>query len=235
MLTIDGARGEGGGQILRSALALSAVTGTAVRIQRIRAGREKPGLLPQHLAAVRAAAQISEADVDGDRLGARELVFRPRRVRPGAHHFAVGTAGSATLVLQTVLPPLLLADTPSRLSLEGGTHNRFAPSFDFLSRAFLPLIARMGRRVTATLERPGFYPAGGGRFTIDITPVPGLTPLALTERGLIRRRHARPLVARLPVSIADREVPVGTHLADQLLLPMALAGTSTLRTLPLTT
>ena len=166
MLLIDGSQGEGGGQILRTALGLSLVTGTAFRIEKIRAGRAKPGLLRQHLTAVNAATVIGDALVDGAELGSPALVFRPRSVRPGAYRFAVGTAGSASLVLQTVLPPLLTAGASSILTLEGGTHNPWAPPFDFLARAFLPLLERMGAPVRAAIQRYGFYPAGGGQFTV---------------------------------------------------------------------
>jgi RNA 3'-terminal phosphate cyclase (ATP) len=306
MLTIDGSEGEGGGQILRTSLSLSVVTGRPFRIERIRQGRAKPGLLRQHLTAVMAAAEVGRADVDGAVLHARELVFRPGRVRPGAYRFAIGTAGSACLVLQTVLPMLLLAAGPSTVVLEGGTHNPGAPPFDFLARAFLPRLAAMGARVHAALDRPGFYPAGGGRMTIAIEPTAALQPASVLDRGPIRRQRARALVANLPESIARRElgqvreqlgwsetdlevtvldgvsrgpgnvlmleiesahvtevftgfgepriraetvaqraidevhdylardVPVGPYLADQLMVPVGLAGGGAFRTVPLT-
>lgn len=208
MIEIDGSFGEGGGQILRSSLALSVATGQPVRLVRIRAGREKPGLLHQHLAAVKAAAAISAAEVSGAELRSRELTFRPRGVHPGRHVFSVGTAGSTGLVLQTVLPPLLSAPAPSSLVLEGGTHNPNAPPFDFLARAFLPLLVRMGARVQARLERPGFYPAGGGRFTVNIEPAGRLGRLEILERGPIRAVRARATVVRLPAHIAERELDV---------------------------
>lgn len=207
MLNIDGSIGEGGGQIVRTALALSIVTGTPVRLFNIRAGRGKPGLLRQHLTAVRAAAEVCDGEAGGAQLGSRELRFRPGKVRGGDYRFAVGTAGSATLVLQTVLPPLLLADGPSKLTLEGGTHNPYAPPVDFLARAFLPLVERMGPRVAVRLERHGFYPAGGGRFTAHIEPAP-LAPLHLPERGNVLRCEAEALVAGLPRDIAERELAV---------------------------
>jgi RNA 3'-terminal phosphate cyclase (ATP) len=302
MLTIDGSSGEGGGQILRTSLALSLVTGAPVRIARIRAGRGRPGLMRQHLTAVRAAAEIGGAEVSGAALGSGEVVFRPRAVTPGEHRFAVGTAGSATLVLQTVLPALLCAAKPSTLLLEGGTHNPAAPPFDFLERAYLPLVRRMGPEVSATLERRGFYPAGGGRFRVEIAPAPALRRLDLPERGEIRGRRLVATVVNLPGGVAMREieaaigvlgwdreacrpeeiqgaqgpgnvvtidvesehvtevftgfgekgvraevvgeavarealayleagVPVGEHLADQLILPMALAGGGSFRTI----
>lgn len=304
MIQIDGARGEGGGQVLRTALALSVATGRSFCIENIRAGRGKPGLRRQHLAAVRAAAAVGEAVVEGDALGSARLRFAPAGCRPGRHRFSVGSAGSATLVLQTVLPALCLADGPSSLVLEGGTHNPWAPPFDFLDRVFVPLLSRMGPRVTLHLERCGFYPAGGGRFRAGIEPVQRLAPLALTERGAIEQRRVRALLSRLPRHIAEREiervlqaldweydraeieemdaagpgnvvlvecacrhvtgmfcgfgrrgvpaekvadeaagqarawlaagVPVGPHLADQLMVPMALAGGGRFTTLPLT-
>ena len=208
MITIDGSFGEGGGQILRTSLALSLVTGQAFRIQNIRAGRQKPGLLRQHLTAVEAAAKVGDAAVDGAALGSKELVFKPGKVRPGEYKFAVGTAGSATLVLQTVLPALVIGKTPSRLTLEGGTHNPHAPPFDFLERSFLPLLNRMGPQISAKLERAGFFPAGGGRFTVEITPVGKLTPLALQSRGESKCRSARAIISNLSPGVANRELKV---------------------------
>jgi RNA 3'-terminal phosphate cyclase (ATP) len=206
VIRIDGSMGEGGGQILRSALGLSLVTGTPFTIERIRAGRENPGLLRQHLAAVKAAAQVGRAEVSGAELGSTSLSFKPGTVTPGDYAFAVGSAGSATLVLQTVLPALLVASAPSRLSLEGGTHNPWAPPFDFLEKAFLPLLGRMGARVTASLSRRGFYPAGGGRFTVEIAPAARLVPFDLLERGELRSKRGSALVAALPADIGRREL-----------------------------
>jgi RNA 3'-terminal phosphate cyclase (ATP) len=301
VLTIDGSSGEGGGQILRTALALSTVTGKPFRIEKIRAGRPKPGLLRQHLTAVKAAAAISGANVMGAELGASALTFSPGPVVAGEFAFAVGTAGSTTLVLQTILPALLTASAPSKVILEGGTHNPAAPPFDFLIKSFLPLINRMGPMVSADLHRPGFYPAGGGRLQVSIRPASQLLPLAIIERGSVLSTKARAMIANLPLSIAAREVklvarllslseesltieeisnapgqgniisieiemeshtevftgfgevavraeavatrvaqearsylasgvPIGKHLADQLLVPMALAGAGTFRT-----
>lgn len=211
MLTIDGAFGEGGGQILRTALALSLVTGTPFRMEHIRAGRSKPGLLRQHLTAVQAAMTIGNAGVEGAVMGSQSLTFVPGQVTPGAYTFAVGTAGSTTLVLQTVLPALILASAPSTLTLEGGTHNPFAPPFDFLTHAFLPLLNRMGPQVQAILDRPGFYPAGGGKCRVLITPTPTLQRLDLVARGDIRSRRAQALVANLARHITERELAVISH------------------------
>jgi RNA 3'-terminal phosphate cyclase (ATP) len=205
MLVLDGSAGEGGGQILRSALALSLVTGTPFRIDNIRAGRPRPGLMRQHLTAVEAAAAVGGAEIDGAAVGSRSVFFRPRGLRGGDHAFSVGTAGSTTLVLQTVLPALIAAPVASTLLLEGGTHNPASPPFDFLVRSYLPLLRRMGPRVEATLERPGFYPAGGGRLRVTVAPEK-LAPLVLEERGAIGARRGRAVVASLPRAIAAREV-----------------------------
>jgi RNA 3'-terminal phosphate cyclase (ATP) len=208
VIHLDGSAGEGGGQILRTALGLSLVTGTPFTIDRIRAGREKPGLLRQHLTAVRAAQDVGRADVSGAAIGSRVLSFRPGAVNSGTYSFSVGSAGSATLVLQTVLPALLQAQGPSTLSLEGGTHNAWAPPFDFLEKTFVPLLSRMGAKVSLKLERRGFYPAGGGRFAAAIEPCSRLERLELLERGAIRSTRAIAMVASLPSSIAQRELRV---------------------------
>ena len=206
MIALDGSQGEGGGQILRSALALSLVTGTPFRIDNIRAGRPRPGLMRQHLTAVEAAAAVGAAETSGAGVGSRSLTFAPTTVNPGDYTFSVGTAGSATLVLQTVLPCLLTAPRPSTLVLEGGTHNPSSPPFDFLAKAFLPLVGRMGARVEATLERPGFYPAGGGRFRVTVAPTKALAPLELEQRGALRAQRVRAVVANLPRAIGEREL-----------------------------
>ncbi len=302
MITIDGSLGEGGGQILRTSLALALVTGTPVRITGIRKRRAKPGLLRQHLTAVRAATEIGAAVVTGDALLSTEVTFHPKAIVPGAHTFAIGSAGSTTLVLQTILPALLLASAPSTIVLEGGTHNPMAPPFEHLALAFVPLVERMGPRVTLKLEAHGFHPAGGGRIVVEVTPVAKLAPFDLLERGDVTRVSGVATVANLPSSIALREkasmhailggderafrpqvlrqvpgpanvvavmvesanvtevftafgeravraeevaesaareakvyldagVPVGEHLADQLLLPMAIAGRGAFRTI----
>ncbi len=205
-VNIDGSQGEGGGQTLRSSLALSLVTGRPVVIDNIRAGRGKPGLMRQHLTAVQAATQVGDADVRGAEIGSRTLSFAPKAIRAGSYRFGVGSAGSTTLVLQTILPALALADGPSEVVLEGGTHNTWAPPFQFLERAYLPLVNRMGPRVSVTLERHGFYPVGGGRSTVHIEPAGVLEGFDLVERGDVRSRSVCALVANLPASIGEREV-----------------------------
>jgi len=287
MIHIDGSTGEGGGQVLRSALALAMVTGQPVTLTKLRAGRAKPGLLRQHLTCVRAAAEVCGAQVQGDALGSGRVVFAPGAVRAGDYSFAIGTAGSTGLVLQTLLPALLLADGPSKIRVEGGTHNSMAPPFHFLDRAFAP---HVGLRLA--LGAWGFYPAGGGWIEAQITP--GGAPIALLERGPITEVHAHAAISgiahrighaalgafkqaleldrdhlhfhqapqpvgpgfaawlearfeggvelvtafgerRHPEGVADQalaqleawralDVPVGEHLADQLMLPLALFG-----------
>src|SRR5436309_12015533 len=208
MIPIDGSEGEGGGQILRTSLALSLVTGEPFRMERIRAKRQKPGLLRQHLTAVEAAKTVGCGQVEGAEMSSQTLEFRPGPITPGNYRFAVGTAGSATLVLQTVLPSLLTASGLSTLTLEGGTHNPLAPPFDFLARSFMPLIHRMGPNVELELRRPGFFPAGGGRFHARIEPVKKLSRLVLLDRGAIRGQRARVWLSKLSPDVAERELAV---------------------------
>jgi RNA 3'-terminal phosphate cyclase (ATP) len=208
VLTIDGAQGEGGGQILRTALTLSTCLDKPFRIINIRANRRRPGLQYQHLAAVRAAAEISQANVAGAVKDSLQLEFIPGRIRAGNFHIDIGTAGSTSLVLQTVMPALMLAPAPSKLTLDGGTHNPLAPPFEFLNYAFLPLVNRMGPQVHTMLVRRGFAPEGGGRLHANIEPVNHLKPLNLIERGEIVRRWAEVILVNLPLHIAERELAV---------------------------
>lgn len=305
MIEIDGAQGEGGGQVLRSALSLSMCTGQPFRIKNIRGNREKPGLMRQHLTAVRASVEICDATVTGDEVGSRDLTFSPGAVKAAQYTFSIGTAGSCTLVLQTILPPLLTANAPSLVRITGGTHNKAAPPVDFLERSFLPLVERMGPKVSLTLVRHGFYPRGGGEIEAVVTPVQSLAPLSLLTRGQRIGGFAEAYIAAVPLHVAKREleivgnslnwapeqlhvrglagdvgpgnaltitiqheavtevftgfgakglsaedvakgatqraraylaadIAVGPHLADQLLLPMALAGGGEFTTLPVT-
>jgi len=216
MLKLDGSQGEGGGQILRTSLALSMCLGKAFHIYHIRATRQKPGLQPQHLAAVKAAASIAHAEVKGAELGSQTLSFVPRTVEGGEYRFAIGTAGSTTLLFQTLLPALMRAHHASRVTLEGGTHNPMAPPFEFLNHAFLPLINRMGPTVKARLVRPGYVPAGGGELEITIQPLSNLRPLTILHRGKLMETRAEVLLSNLPAHIAQRELSV---IAESLHLP----------------
>ena len=207
MIEIDGSAGEGGGQILRSALALAMCTGRPFALTRIRAGRTKPGLMRQHLACVLAAQKISSAEVDGAELGSQSLRFEPRTLRAGDYAFAVGSAGSCTLVLQTVWPALMLADGPSTLRLSGGTHNPMAPPFHFLERCFAPLLRRLGAEVELSLRRLGFYPAGGGEIDVTVHPARDrLAPFDLLARGPLVETYAESYAPGLPQAIARREL-----------------------------
>ncbi|HYD12356.1 MAG TPA: RNA 3'-terminal phosphate cyclase [Allosphingosinicella sp.] len=213
MIIIDGSEGEGGGQVLRNACALALVTGQPFHITNIRGRREKPGLMRQHLTAIEAACAIGNAECEGLAIGASEIVFRPGQVRGGDYHFAIGTAGSTGLVLQTILIPLLLADAPSRLVLEGGTHNMAAPPFEFIERVFLPVLNRMGPTVAARLLRHGFFPRGGGHIEVAIQPAP-LSPVDCIERGALESVAATALIAGLPPDIAERELKTARQHLD---------------------
>ncbi len=206
MLEIDGAQGEGGGQVLRTSLALSLVTGTPVHIHHIRAGRARPGLQAQHLASVRAAALVGDALVDGDVLESRSLTFTPRGLRGGALEFSTGTAGSTLLVLHTVLPALLRAGCASTIQLTGGTHNPFAPTWEHTQHTLFPALRRLGARVDSVLERAGFYPAGGGVLRVTVEPTPHLAALEDTASAVtLRPTRAWIRCCRLPSHVAQRE------------------------------
>lgn len=169
-ICINGANGEGGGQILRTALSLSAITGRPFRIDRIRAGRKRPGLLRQHLTCVGAVAEICDAHVEGLTLGSEALEFVPGEIRSFDGRFEISSAGSAGLLLQTVLPVLLHAPDASSVEFGGGTHAIYAPCFHYLDEVFLPQIRAMGARVGIELTRYGFFPAGGGRIRLEVQP-----------------------------------------------------------------
>jgi RNA 3'-terminal phosphate cyclase (ATP) len=211
MIDIDG---SGGGQLLRTALSLSLCTGTGFNMTRIRAKRAKPGLMRQHLTAVNAAARIGNAYVEGAELGATTLRFEPGVVVPGDYAFATGSAGSATLVLQTLLPPLWRCDAPSTLRLEGGTHNPLAPSADFIADTYLPALRRVGIEATTTLERPGFFPAGGGILHATVAPAPTLRQAEFFERGELSSIEATALLSGLASSIGERELRVLANAFD---------------------
>lgn len=226
MITIDGAHGEGGGQIVRTALALSAITGKAVEIINVRANRKKPGLQPQHLTGVLACAQIAKADIEGASLNSARLVFSPRRISGGEYVFDVeqtiarGSAGSVALVLQAILLPLCRADSPSHVILRGGTHVSRSPSFQYLDQVFLPMVRTMGVQAELDLVRWGFYPIGKGEVIARTIPAPRLTPLRIEEPGALKRISGVSAVANLPLSIAERQ----KHAALTLLKSAGLAG-----------
>lgn len=213
---IDGSHGEGGGQILRTAVSLSAVTGRALRIENIRAGRPKPGLAAQHLTAIRSAAAVCAAEVTGAALGSQAIRFEPQSPPvAGTYHFDVadarvgGSAGAATLVLQTLTMPAVFAAGTSRFRIVGGTHIAWSPTFDYVQSVWVPLLRRMGVGIEAELRAYGFYPAGGGEITASIEgsgPVSGspLRPIDLPERGQLVSIAGRAIAANLPAHIPQR-------------------------------
>jgi len=205
MIKIDGSYGEGGGQIVRTSLSLSMITGKEFTIKNIRAGRKKPGLLAQHLTALNASSQISHGKAEGASKGSDSFVFIPGDVTGGRYNFSVGTAGSSTLVLQTILPPLLTAESKSLVTIEGGTHNMAAPPFDFINHCFVPLVNTMGPLIKMSIERYGFYPVGGGKINMEIDPSRNLAPLELLKRGDLVSQSAEALYSKLPVDIAEDE------------------------------
>lgn len=208
MIEIDGSFGEGGGQIVRSSLALSAVTGRAFTIKNIRAGRKKSGLKRQHVVGVKAAAQICNAKVVGGELESSQITFEPGPIQGGDYRFQINSAGSTTLVAQTVLPALMLADQPSTVSVTGGTHNPGGPPFDFLNRVYIPQLNKFGPMVTADLQSYGFYPAGGGAIQLTIEPAKQLKGIELLKRGSKPVPAVTALVSSLPRHIAERECDV---------------------------
>jgi RNA 3'-terminal phosphate cyclase (ATP) len=209
MLILDGSYGEGGGQILRTALSLAALTGTPIRIERIRAGRSKPGLRPQHLTAVQAVARISQAEVTGVHLGSQALTFRPRAPRGGHYQFDVaettGSAGAVTLIAQALLPPLLQAAEPATVILKGGTHVPWSPPAHYLTHVFLPALAVMGVEAILTLERWGWYSRGGGEVRLSIIPTGVLRGIQWRAPAGSSAFKAISAAARLPEHVARRQ------------------------------
>ena len=208
MIQIDGSQGEGGGQIIRSSLALSAVTGKPFCVTNIRAGRKRSGLKRQHVTGVMAAREICGAEAQGAELESRELTFIPGPIQPRDFHFKIGTAGSTTLVAQTVLPALMLADAPSSITVEGGTHNPGGPPFDVLERVYIPQVEQLGPRFKLQIDSYGFYPVGGGKIKIEIAPANQLGNLSLMGRSKSTKAQLMALVANLPLHIAQRELDI---------------------------
>ncbi len=205
IIEIDGSLGEGGGQILRTALSLSCITGLSLKLFNIRKARKRPGLMPQHITCVNAAASISHARVSGNEKGSSELTFVPDRIMPGEYTFDIQTAGSCSLVLQTLLPPLILSGKPSNITIKGGTHVPFSPTYDYISDVFMPMLGRLGIKVEASIVRHGFYPKGGGEVSFRIHPVKTIKGMHLTSRGVLLSIHGHSGVSNLPLTIAERQ------------------------------
>lgn len=204
MVEIDGAQGEGGGQVLRSALTLSAITGNGVHLYNIRSNRSKPGLMAQHLKSVDAAAAVCKASVDGASMNSTALTFQPSGLRSGRYRFEIGTAGATSLVLQTIFLPLSLTSSSSVI-ISGGTHVPWSPCYHYLALHWLPTLQQMGFDAQVDLEQAGFYPSGGGRIQATIRHASAISPLRLIERGKLLHVHGISAVANLPTSIADRQ------------------------------
>ncbi len=229
MIRIDGSYGEGGGQILRTALSLSAILNKPFEVYNNRKGRKKPGLQAQHLTGVNAAQVITNAKVQGNDFGSLSLSFEPKTIKGGEYEFNVaeerGSAGAVTLVAQTILPILFFADKESKVTLKGGTHVPFSPPFDYLKEILLPTIANFGFRAKVELKGYGFYPVGGGEILLTVKPAErkdfftssplmgedegegeiGLKGIHLSERGALKELRIFSKVANLPLSIAERQ------------------------------
>ena len=204
MIEIDGSHGEGGGQILRTSISLSAVIGEPVRIRKIRAGRSNPGLAPQHVTSIESVAEMCGADVDGLFAGSKEIVFRPGPLIGGDFEFDVGTAGSISLVIQSCLLPATMSKSTGRMSVKGGTDVRWSPPIDYLRLVHFPLIEKFGVSCELNLVSRGFYPEGGGEVTVETTPAGGLKPVSLDLQGKIRSVVGIAFSQNLPDHVVSR-------------------------------
>ncbi|MGB2696908.1 MAG: RNA 3'-terminal phosphate cyclase [Candidatus Zixiibacteriota bacterium] len=208
-IVIDGSHGEGGGQILRTTLSLAAVLKREVEIHNIRKGRKVPGLQPQHLTCVNACKEITDAEVEGNNLQSILLRFSPKNIKGGDFLFDVarikGSAGSVSLVLQSILLPLLLAEKSTEVEIKGGTHVSWSPAFTYLQQVFLPTIKKIGCKVEGEIKKWGWYPKGGGKVSFSINTVEKLLPLNLLERGKLLKLSGVSAVSNLPIHIAKRQ------------------------------
>ncbi len=205
LIEIDGSYGEGGGQIIRTALAFSAILRKPIRVRHIRAGRKNPGLQPQHLKAVEASVRITEGRVEGLKLGSDTVTFIPQNIVPGDYRFEIGTAGSVTLLLQAFLLPLCLSQESSRLRLVGGTHVQWSPPFHYLNEILFPTLNSMGISVKTRLERWGWYPRGGGILHVEAEPIRELRPIVLIERGPLKKIRGISATSHLPRHVGERQ------------------------------
>ncbi len=204
MIEVDGGHGEGGGQLVRMAIALSALTETPVRVVRIRAGRPTPGLAAQHVTAINALAELCGAKVTGVAVGASSIEFRPGNMASGHFSFDIGTAGSVTLVLQALLPVAAAAGGPVRVRLVGGTDVRWSPPMDYFNRVFLVLLRRLGGHADVEVLRRGYYPRGGGIVDVVIEPTRSWSSLDKPEAGEIQRVRGIAHVSNLPEDVPKR-------------------------------
>jgi len=205
LIEIDGSYGEGGGQILRSALALSAILRKPFAIHHVRSKRKNPGLQAQHLEAVKATTRITEAQTEGVQLGSQKITFIPQEILPGKYQFEVRTAGSVTLLLQAIFLPLCFSKGISKVSLIGGTHVPWSPTFHYFLEVLLATLQRMGVSTEATIEKWGFYPKGGGRIQLTINPPHELKPISLVDRGSLKAIRGISAISNLPRHVAERQ------------------------------
>ncbi|MEM4133610.1 MAG: RNA 3'-terminal phosphate cyclase [Candidatus Micrarchaeia archaeon] len=203
-IIIDGSIGEGGGQILRVALALSCITGIPFNIKNIRVKRPKPGLQPQHLTSVNSLSLITKAEVHGNTIGSTELFFKPNKIIGGYYEFDIGTAGSISLLMQSILPVMLYADRPSKITFKGGTHVSHSPSIDYFENIFLPLIRKMNVNAEILVEEFGWYPKGGGKVILFVKPS-NIDSISLTEKINLKSINGIISQSNLPEDIMERE------------------------------
>ncbi len=220
MIEIDGSYGEGGGQILRTSVSLSALTLKPVRITKIRAGRPKPGLKRQHMASIDLTAQLVNAKVRGLKEGSTEIEFIPSERASGRFRYDIGTAGSISLLLQAVLPPAILSGGTIRLELKGGTDVSWSPPIDYVQEVFLPIIRRMGPDVEIVMRRRGHYPKGGGLVSVGITPCDSISNVDLVEFGRLKGISGISHCVRLPSHIADRQAKAAERVLVKKGLPI---------------
>lgn len=219
MVIIDGDKGEGGGQVLRTSLALAGILGEPVEIHNIRAGRSEPGLRPQHSTAVEAIEVITRGKVEGNKIGSTSLVFEPGNIEPGHYDFEIGTAGSTQLVLQTIYLPLAMAEDESRIKISGGTHVPWSPPFEHSDLVWRKAISRMGINLSLKLLSAGFYPQGGGRIDVKIKGKSKIKPISLTQRGKLKSLKTYGAVANLNDKIAERMIRCVSRTAKQVGIP----------------
>ncbi len=215
MLILDGSEGEGGGQILRTALSLSALTGVPFTLKNIRSNRKQPGLKAQHLTAVTAMQQICRANVQGATLNSPEVIFIPQKIQPGNYHWDIGTAGATTLLLQTVAYPLSFSKSTSSITITGGTHVPWSPTFDFLEKHWLLFMRRLGFEFSLKLVQAGFFPQGGGKIIGNIQPFQTRENFICIKRGILHKIQALSAVSNLDIEIARRQAHQGQRRLEQ--------------------
>ena len=214
MIEIDGSHGEGGGALLRIAAALSAVTGKPIKVNNIRSKRPKPGLMAQHLNALKSVAQLSSASYEGLEMASTEIIFKPHELDGGEYNIDIKTAGSTTLVLQSFLIPAAFTKKPVKLTLRGGTDVRWSPPFDYLANVTQPILRSLGLNMEMELIQRGYYPKGGGIIEVHIDPVKRIKPFNLSDLKVDRIRGISHAV-KLPEHVAIRQARAARDLLEE--------------------